>query len=64
MPRDSLDAPEDLSKQALRRVVFGQLEDTVLCMSDEAPAIPRRWCPPESSWRSSMSSPAEGLLRL
>jgi hypothetical protein len=38
MPRESLDAPENLSKQALRQVAFGQLEDTVQRMPDEAPA--------------------------
>jgi hypothetical protein len=29
MPRESLDAPEDLSKQAQRQVAFGKLEDEV-----------------------------------
>jgi hypothetical protein len=38
MPREPLDAPEDLPKQALRQVAFGQLEDTVPRMPDEAPA--------------------------
>ena len=37
MPRESLDAPEDLPKQALRQVAFGQLEDKVPGMSDQAP---------------------------
>jgi len=27
MPRESLDAPEDLPKQALRQVAFGKPED-------------------------------------
>ena len=38
MPRESLAAPEDLPTQALRQVAFGQLEDTVPRMPDEAPA--------------------------
>jgi hypothetical protein len=38
MPRESLDAPEDLPTQALRQVAFGQLEDTVPRRPDEAPA--------------------------
>ena len=38
MPRASLDAPEALPTQALRHVAFGQLEDTVPRMPDEAPA--------------------------
>ena len=29
MPRKSLDAPEDLPKQALRQVAFGELGDEV-----------------------------------
>ena len=38
MLRESLDAPENLPKQALRQVAFGQLEDEVSGMPDEAPA--------------------------
>jgi hypothetical protein len=38
MPRESLDAPEDLSKKAPRQVALGQLEDKVPRMPDEAPA--------------------------
>jgi hypothetical protein len=38
VPRESLDAPEDLSKQALCQVAFGKLEDEVPRMADEAPA--------------------------
>jgi hypothetical protein len=37
MPREWLDAPENLPKQALRQVTFGQLEDSVPRMQDEAP---------------------------
>jgi len=29
VPHESLDAPEDLSKQALRQVAFGKLDDEV-----------------------------------
>jgi hypothetical protein len=29
VPRESLDAPEDLSKPALRQVAFGKLDDEV-----------------------------------
>jgi len=36
-PRESLDAPEDLPKQALGQVVFGKLEDEVPRVPDEAP---------------------------
>jgi hypothetical protein len=38
MPRESLDAPDNLPKQALRQVAFGQLEDEVPRMPDEGPA--------------------------
>jgi len=38
MPRELLDASEDLPKEALRQVAFGQLEDKVPRMPDEAPA--------------------------
>jgi len=38
MPRESLDAPDDLRKQALSQLTFGQLQDEVPGMSDEAPA--------------------------
>jgi hypothetical protein len=36
MPRESLDAPDDLPKQALCQVALGQLEHEVPGMSDEA----------------------------
>ena len=38
MPREPLDAPENLPKQAPCQVAFGQLEDKVPRMPDEAPA--------------------------
>jgi len=38
VPRESFDAPENLSKEALRQVAFGQLQDEVPRMSDETPA--------------------------
>ncbi len=38
MPRESLDAPEDLPKQARRQVALGQLEHEGPGMSDEAAA--------------------------
>jgi len=38
MPREPLDAPEDLPKQAPGQVAFGQLQDEVPGISDEAPA--------------------------
>ena len=38
MPRESLDAPNGLPKQALCQVALGQLEDEVPCMPNEAPA--------------------------
>lgn len=38
MPREPQDAPEDLLKQALCQVAFGQLKDEVPGMPDEAPA--------------------------
>jgi hypothetical protein len=38
MPHESLDAPEDLPKQALRQVAPGQLEPEVPGMSHETPA--------------------------
>ncbi len=37
MPCKSLNAPEDLPKQALRQVAYGKLEDEVSRMPDEAP---------------------------
>ncbi len=37
MPRESLDAPEDLPKEAPGQVTFGQLEDEVPSMPDEPP---------------------------
>jgi hypothetical protein len=36
MPRESLDAPEDLPKQAPRQEALGQLEDEIPGMPDEA----------------------------
>jgi len=38
MPRESLDARNDLPKEPLRQVAFGQLQDVVPGMPDEAPA--------------------------
>ena len=38
MPRESFDAPENLSKKRWRQVALGWLEDEVSGMSDEAPA--------------------------
>ena len=38
MPRQSLDAPEDLPKEAARQVALGQLEDEVPRMPDQPPA--------------------------
>src|SRR6266446_5522220 len=38
MPRESLDAPDDLPKQALCHVALGQLEHEVPRMSDQPPA--------------------------
>jgi len=38
MPREPLDPPEDLPKQAARQVAFGQVEDEVPGISDKAPA--------------------------
>jgi hypothetical protein len=38
MPRESLDAPEDLPKEARRQGAFGQLEEEVPGMPDQAPA--------------------------
>src|SRR2546428_5870643 len=38
MPCEPLDAPDDLRKQALRQLAFGQLQDEVPGMSDEASA--------------------------
>ena len=38
MPPELLDAPEDLPKEALCQVAFGQLQDEVPGMSDEPPA--------------------------
>jgi len=36
MPCEPLDAPDDLRKQALRQLAFGQLQDEVPGMSDGA----------------------------
>jgi len=38
MPREALDAPDDLPKQALCQVALGQLEHEVPGMPDQAPA--------------------------
>ncbi len=38
MPRESLDPPEDMPKEAPRQAAFGQLQGVVPGMSDEAPA--------------------------
>jgi len=38
MPGEPLDAPDDLRKQALSQLAFGQLQDEVPGMSDEASA--------------------------
>jgi len=38
MPRESLDAPDDLPNQRLRQVAFGKLEGEVPGKRDEAPA--------------------------
>jgi len=38
MPRESLDAPEDLPKESRRQVALGQREHEVPRMPDEAPA--------------------------
>ena len=38
MPREPLDAPDNLPKQAPRQVALGQLEDEVSRMPDEPPA--------------------------
>jgi hypothetical protein len=38
VPRESLDAPENLPTERRRQVALGQLEDEVSGMSDEAPA--------------------------
>lgn len=38
MPREPLDAPDDLRKQALSQLAFGQLQDEVPGVSDEASA--------------------------
>ena len=38
MPRESLDAPDDLPKERRSQVALGQLEDEVPRMLDEAPA--------------------------
>jgi len=38
MPSESLDAPENLPKERWRQVTFGQLQDEVPGMPNEAPA--------------------------
>jgi len=38
MPRESLDAPENLPKERRRQGALGQFEDEVTGMSDEVPA--------------------------
>src|SRR5216683_1154268 len=42
MPREPLDAPDDLRKEALSQLAFGQLQDEVPSMSDEASAGPEQ----------------------
>src|SRR5712692_9876571 len=42
MPCEPLDAPDDLRKQALSQLAFGQLQDEVPGMSDEASAGPEQ----------------------
>ena len=42
MPREPFDAPDDLRKQALSQLAFGQLQDEVPGMSDEASACPEQ----------------------
>jgi len=37
VPRESLDAPEDASEQAMRQVAFSSLEDEVPRVTDEPP---------------------------
>ena len=39
MPRESLDAPEDLPKEGPRQVAFGQLQDEVPRMPDPATGL-------------------------
>src|SRR6266852_5049291 len=66
MPRESLDAPEDLPKESRSQVALGQLEDEVPGMPDQAttgleqPLLDARHRPPDS--RASISAirfPAE-----
>ena len=38
MPRGSLDAPEDLAKERWCQMAFGQLQNEVSGVSNEAPA--------------------------
>jgi hypothetical protein len=38
VPRESLDAPKNLSKECQRQVTFGQLQDKVSDVPDEAAA--------------------------
>src|SRR5713101_7854822 len=42
MPCEPLDAPDDLRKPALSQLAFGQLQDEVPGMSDEASAGPEQ----------------------
>ena len=44
MPRESLDAPEDLPKQAPRQVALGKLEREVPRMPDESPPVLKMRC--------------------
>jgi len=39
MPRELLDSPDDLRKEALSQLAFGQLQDEVPGMSNEAPPV-------------------------
>jgi len=76
MPRESLDAQEDLRKQARRQVTPGQLEPEVPGMSDETPGrsvpmatavAPLEFCIrvffSVTSWPSTRRLVASGSLR-
>jgi hypothetical protein len=45
MPRESLDAPEDLPKESRSQVALGQLEDEVPGMPDQATTGPEQQVP-------------------
>lgn len=55
VPRDSVDAPEDLPTQAPRQVARGQLEDVVPGVPDEAPAGLEQRC-----WRARQGPALDG----